>query len=163
MGFWERRRVRKTFEKYVSPKVIRAMKKDPGAFIIGPQICHFQFVIVLLDDSQPDDVPEILSRVADAIFRHRSMISNISASIVVACLGVPFPDRDSLEERVKLVNTLVGENGALVRIAHGQCNGKVGNLGCEKRFVYEAVIPGFNGILSRLLNSQAGTVIEVEV
>jgi hypothetical protein len=39
----------------------------------------------------------------------------------------------------------------------------VGNLGCDKRFVCEAVIPGFNGILSRLLDSQAGTVIEVEV
>jgi hypothetical protein len=161
-GFWERRRIRKSFEKFVSPEVIRLIEKDPKKFVdIGPRISHFQFVIILLDDSQPDNVPEILSRVADATLRHRSMISNISASIVVACLGVPFPDGDSVEERVRLVNTLVSENGALIRIAHGQCNGKVGNLGCEKRFAYEAVVPGFNAILRRLLDSPSGTVIEV--
>jgi hypothetical protein len=37
----------------------------------------------------------------------------------------------------------------------------VGNLGCELRFCYEAVIPGFNGIVKRLLDSPHGTVMEV--
>jgi hypothetical protein len=161
MGFWkefrEKRRVRKTFAR-----AIRFVEKDPAKYIgLSQEIRHFQFIIVLLDDSQPDNVPEILSRVMDASFRHYAMISNISASIVVACLGVPHPDGDSVERRINLVNDLVSENGALIRVAHGQCNGKVGNLGCAQMWVYEAVIPGFNGILSRLLNSPAGTVIEV--
>lgn len=155
MGFWERRRVRKTFKE-----VIRSIEKDPTKYAVGAKIRHFQFVIILLDDSQPDNVPKILSRVVDAIFHH-AMISNVSASIVVAYLGVPLSGNDSVEERMKLVNSLISENGASIRIAHGQCNGKVGNLGCEKWFVYEAAVPGFNGILSRLLDSPGGTVIEV--
>lgn len=161
MGFWQRfqekRRVRKIFKN-----AIRLIEKDPERYRRPSQeIRHFQFVVVLLDDSQPDNVPTILSRVMDASFRHYGMISNISASIVVACLGVPHPDGDSVERRTKLVTTLVSENGALIRIAHGQCNSKVGILGCEKLYVYGALIPGFNSILSRLLDSPAGTVIEV--
>lgn len=146
----------------MSPEIIRLIEKDPKKYArISPETRHFQFVIILLDDSQPDNVPEILNRVIDTIFRHYGMISNISASIVVVCLGMPFPGSDSVENRMKLVSSLISENGASIRIAHGQCNGKVGNLGCEKRFVYEAVVPGFNGILSRLLDSPGGTVIEV--
>jgi hypothetical protein len=106
-------------------------------------------------------VPEILSRVADRILHHRAMISDVSASVIVACLGIPFRDGDSAEQRVTLVNALVSENGVAIRIAHGQCNGRAGNLGGRSRFTYGAVIPGFNSILKRLLDSPAGTVIEV--
>ena len=160
--FWEQRSARKTFEKYVSPEVIRLIEKSPPTgFKAIPEVRHFQFVIVVLDDSRLDEVPKILSRVGDVILRHDGMISNISASIVVACLGVPFSIGDSVENRLSLLNTLVAENGTLIRIAHGQCNGTVGNLGCEKRFVYEAVIPGFNDILKQLLDSPGGTVHEV--
>jgi len=162
LGFWERRRVRKTFERLVSPGVIAAIEKDPTKFIkAAPEIRHFQFVIILLDDERPDDVPAMLNRVVDAIFNHHAMISNIYVSLVVAWFGFPFPDTDSVEERLKLVNTLVTGSKDLLRIAHGQCNGKVGNMGSEKRFAYGAVIPDFNNILKRLLDSPLGTVIEV--
>ena len=39
-------------------------------------------------------------------------------------------------------------NGEWIRVAHGQCNGKVGNFGCKQRFSYEAVVPGFSEILN---------------
>ena len=161
LGFWERRRARKTFERFVSLDVIRLIAKSPNEFVRKPKQRHFQFVVILLDDSRAEDIPANLSRIADACLRYRSMISNISASLVVACLGVPFPEGDSVEARLSLVNTLVAENGDRIRVAHGQCNGMVGNLGSRQRFCYEAVIPRFSEILKQLLNSPNGIVLEV--
>jgi len=161
LGFWERRKARKAFEKFVSPDVMRLIEKSPSEFLREPELRHFQFVVIVPNDSRAEDIAANLSRVADACLRHRSMISNISASLVVACLGVPFPDADSVEARLTLVNALVAENGDRIRVAHGQCNGVVGNLGSKQRFCYEAVIPGFSEILKQLLNSPNGTVVEV--
>jgi hypothetical protein len=59
------------------------------------------------------------------------MISDVSASVIVAYLGIPIRDGDSAEERVTLVNALsmVCKNGVAIRIAHAQCNARVDHLG----------------------------------
>ena len=108
LGFWERWRIKKRFARYVSSDVIRLVERSPSEFSRQPEVRHFQFVVVLLDDSQHEDIQANLSRVVDACLRHRSMISNVSASLVVACLGVPFSDGDSVESRLSLVNSSSG-------------------------------------------------------
>ena len=152
--------MRKKFGRYVSPDALRKWEETPTG-LPEPVVRHFQFVIVVLDDARPEELKATISRVVSAASRQRAILSNVSASIIVVCFGVPFPDDDSFESRLGFVNTLIQENGNAIRVAHGQCDGLVGNFGSEHRMVYEAMIPGFNGILKQLLNSGPGTVVEV--
>jgi len=163
LAWLERRRVRREFGKHVSPAVIRSIEKsrNRGELPGKPETRHFQFIVVHIQDSQPDEIAPVVAKVVDACLRHHAVISNLSASLIVACLGGPFPEFDSAEGRLSLVTALVTEAGNRIRIAHGHCDGLLGNFGSEKRWTYEAVVPGFSGILGQLLGRPFGTAVEI--
>jgi hypothetical protein len=78
------------------------VEKSPSEFIREHEIRHFQFVVVLVDDSRPDDVPRASAGSLSAAFA-------TTTALVVACLGVPLLDNDSVEARIRLLNTLAAE------------------------------------------------------
>lgn len=159
--YFERRKVRKTFEKYVSPGVIKLIEKDPRYFLPEPELKHFQFVIVLLDESKPEEVSPLLGKVVETCFRHGMILDQNFFSLLTAHLGHPFEQHNTPENRLAVVNEIVRENPGRIRIAHGECTGLIGNFGCPKRFAWGALIPNFLDILRKLLDTPAGTVIEI--
>ena len=156
----ERRKVRRTFEKYVSPGVIALIEKDPKKYFdTKPKNTHFQFVAVLLDD-QSESISERWGAVGDIIFDHGAWISHMTPCLVVACFGGVFPESDTDANRLKLVDALVASVGKEIRLAHGECDGLMGNFGSSRRFSYGVHIPGFLGLLKKLLESPPGTAME---
>jgi len=122
---------------------------------------HFQFIVVSLDDSNPDKLSVLMSKVIDSLFEKHATLMDMNPSLMIAVLGVPFPETDRAELRAELVNTLLAKNGHLIRIAHGHCEGLTGLFGGEKRCTWNVAIPRFSSILKRLLDTPFGTAIEI--
>ena len=122
---------------------------------------HFQFVVILVDEADPQEIPAIIGKVVGTLVEKSVTLSNISSSLLVALLGVPFPEGNSPEVRGELVSALLQENGERIRIAHGQCDGAFGILGAKGRWTYGEVIPGFSGVLKKLLETKFGTAVEI--
>ncbi|HKM90110.1 MAG TPA: hypothetical protein VJX29_05805 [Candidatus Acidoferrales bacterium] len=164
MGIFQmlrRRKARKAFQGLVGPELLSKPRGGAGLPAGKIEAKHFQFVIILLDDAKPEEVPAIIGKVVSILLQHGAILSSITSSLLVGLLGVPFPKGDSPELRLRLVKALLAGNGDRLRIAHGQCTGAFGLLGTEGRWTYGEVIPEFSGILKKLLGSQFGTAVEV--
>lgn len=156
----ERVRTRRKFNKLVPPELIAKLEKsgEPRNTI---ETKHFQFVVVNIEEKEPGETPATIGKIADSFSRHRVAPWGVESSLVIGYLGVPFPQDDSAEARMKLVTALLAENGDRIRIAHGQCSGKVGNFGADRSWRYGAIIPGFTVVLKKLLDIPFGSAIEI--
>src|SRR5271154_1617560 len=147
-------------QEHLSPEVIAMLQRETGSEIKPPELKHFQYVVVIADDTYPEDVPATISKIVDMIVQRRATVSDITSSLVVGLLGVPFPEDNSAEARRGLVDALLREIGNRIRIVHGECDGAVGMLGGDGRWTYGAAIPGFSGILKKLVEAEFGTAVE---
>ena len=145
----------------LSPPVIAKLIRETDAEISPPEVKHFQFVVTLADDTNPQEVPTIISKVIATLVQHRANVSSVSSSLFVALLGVPFSEGNSAETRRELVDALLRENGDRIRIVHGECDGAFGMFGGPARWTYGAVIPGFSGALKKLLETKFGAAVEI--
>lgn len=67
----DRWRIRRKFEKYVSPGVIKLLEEAPEKFISTlPEMKHFQFFVVSIDEANPYDISPFTADIADQIFHH---------------------------------------------------------------------------------------------
>lgn len=157
-----RRKVKGDFEKVVSPEIVSAVASSlAGGWTPTNERKHFQFIVLQVDEAKPDDVPVLIGKVVDTFLDQGAIVADISSSLIVGYFGFPFPTSDAPESRQRLVDALLAQNGKAVRVAHGQCEGLVGNFGSKRRSSYGAVIPNFSGILKKLLASPFGAAIEV--
>ncbi|HMI53505.1 MAG TPA: hypothetical protein VK525_18465 [Candidatus Saccharimonadales bacterium] len=157
----QRRKIRKAFQDHLGPDVVARLLSETGSEIRPPEVQHFQFVVALAEDTNPQEVPAVINEVIGTLIEHRATVLDVSSSLVVALLGVPFPEGNSPEARRELVGALLRVNGERIRIAHGACDGPVGMFGGPKRWTYGAVIPGFSGILKKLIETNLGIAVEV--
>ena len=73
----QRRRARKAFGKYLSSEVIEKLLRETGSEIMPPEMQHFQFVVALADDTNPQEVPAMTSKVVGTLIQHRATVSDI--------------------------------------------------------------------------------------
>jgi hypothetical protein len=161
LGKLRRRRVSTAFRNYVSPEVIEKLLRETGSEIRPREVKHFQYVVAMADDTNPEEVPAMTGKIVQILVEHHATVTDIMSSLVIALLGAPFPAGNSAGARMELVEALLRENGNRIRIVHGECDGAVGNFGGPNRWTYGAVIPGFSGILKRLIETKFGTAVEI--
>jgi hypothetical protein len=137
------------------------LQRETGSEIKPPEVKHFQFVVAIADDTNPAEVPAMIGKIVRIFVEHHATVENITSSLFVALLGVPFPEDNSAEARRRLVDALLRENGDRIRIIHGECDGAVGNFGGHGRWTYGVVIPGFSGILKKLVEAESGSAVEL--
>jgi hypothetical protein len=145
----------------LNPEMIALLQREVGSEIRAPEVKHFQYVVAIADDANPDQVPVMIGNIVRVFVEHHATVEAISSSLLVALLGVPFPENDSAGARRELVDALVRENGYRIRIVHGECDGAVGVFGGHGTWTYGAVIPGFSGLLKKLVETEFGTVVEI--
>jgi hypothetical protein len=149
-------------QKYVGPEEIAKLLGENKGEIAPPEAKHFQFVVILADDTYPQEAPAIISAVMGTLVKQRATVLNATPLLFVALLGVPFPEGNSAEARRELVDTLLREHGDRIRVVHGECDGAVGMFGGDVRWTYGALLPGLSGILKKLLETKLGTAVEIE-
>ena len=148
-------------QEYLSPEVIEKVLRETKPEIRPPEVKHFQFVVILAEDTNPQEVPVIFDTVMGTLGQHRVCVSNITPALLIGLLGVPFPEGNSPEARGELVDALLRKSGDRIRIVHGQCDGPVGTFGGHGRWTYGALIPEFSGVLKKLLETKFGAAVEV--
>jgi hypothetical protein len=148
--------------KSFSPELLAKLQSETQPQVPKMESKHLQFVVILVDEADPQEIPVIISRVIDTLLRQRAIVSDITCSLVVGLLGAPFPEGNSPEERRELVDALLQENGHRIRIVHGECDAPFGIFGGQKRCTYGALIPGFSRILKKLVETSSGTAVEID-
>ncbi|MGA2422101.1 MAG: hypothetical protein ABSG69_18665 [Candidatus Acidiferrum sp.] len=159
LEFFQRRKIRTAFGPYLKPEVLRKLLSSPE--IVEPVVRHFQFVLALPDDTNSQQVSVIIGKAINTMFDHDATFLSGAPSLLFAILGAPLNRHNSAAERRALVDALLRENGNQIRIAHRECAGLVGNIGVARRYQYSALIPGFSGILKKLLETNPGTAVEI--
>lgn len=161
--FREFMKTRRALEKFISPNLASETLagRHAGTLSLGPEIRHFQFVLVHVREDDPEETTRTIAGVVETICGCGAIVGHIACSVIDGYFGFPWPECDSIEARQKLVAALIADNGDRVRIAHGQCNGLVGNFGSKKRMDYGALIPNFSGALKTLLALEFGSAAEI--
>jgi hypothetical protein len=129
-------------------------------FSAAPQLKHFQFIVIGLEELDPEQTARLAERVCDCLFEHGAILGCISSLWIIGYWGILFDD-DSAISRLSTVSHLLAIEGSLIRIAHGQCSGMVGNIGSKHRFTYSGLIPGLHEIREKLSEAEFGTAFEV--
>jgi hypothetical protein len=157
----QRRKNLKPLEGYLSPEVVEKLLRETKSGPRPLEVKHFQFVVILVDEADPREIPAIIAKVIGTLIEKQMLLSNITSSLLISTLGVPFPEGNSPEVRREIVGMLLRENGERIRIAHGECDGAFGTYGGHGRWTYGPVIPGFSRILEKLLETKFGTAIKI--
>jgi hypothetical protein len=159
----ERRRIRKSFSKLLSPGVIKLIEQDPKKYFGNPEKKHIQFVLVQIDDRDTSARIDALPKIIDAIFDHNGTLGTVlNVSLVFGFFGSPFPGTDTVENRLGAVAGMHTALGERIRIAHGQCVALVGLFGGEKRGTWDALIPNFSLVLEKLHTTPYGSAMEID-
>jgi len=159
-----KKRVLQSFEKYLSPQVIKKLSKDEEYnFTLGVErrdVCVL-FVDIrgftsMSEALEPEEVAEILneylSEVTSCVFRHSGMLDKFIGDAAMAVFNAPTDLEDYLYEAIcagidikncgeALGKRLLEKHGRTVGFGIGLNCGEavVGNIGCDTRMDYTAI------------------------
>lgn len=183
----KRRQLRRLFERYVSPEVLREITSKPDEVRLGGEeveatimFCDLQGFTSLSEGLRPSQVVELLNRylskAVEVIKGHGGTVDKFIGDGVMAFFGAPVkhPDhaRRAVEAALDLQEALEGEvNPELERMGLPRIRARVGihtgtvvvgNIGSPDRMEYTAIGDTVN-VASRLegLNKEFGTSIIV--
>lgn len=164
-----RRRLRRTFERFVAPDVAAQLLSDrsddgtalPSRTLPATMVfCDLRGFTALADTADPERVVVLLNRylamVSDAVLEHGGTVVSFQGDGVLAAFGVPVPSDDHATRAWRAVRAIVdvgmpaldrwarthghvGDNG--LRVGIGMHSGPVvsGLVGSDRRVEYAAV------------------------
>jgi len=78
---FQRRKVRTAFGDYLSPEVIRRLLTRPD--LVQPTVKHFQFVVILFDEPDPQQISTLMTGLVRTLFDHKATVTSVLPSLVV--------------------------------------------------------------------------------
>ncbi len=170
----EKRKVRKTFERYVSPGVIRLIEKDPKKYFkqggeskeLSIMFSDIRSFTTLSEGMTPDELVsflnEYLGEMTDIAFQRWGTLDKYIGDALMAFWGSPFPQADhaaracgaALDMQVRLSELNLkweaeGKKPITIGIGINTDKVNVGNMGSAKRFAWTVMGDGVN-LASRL-------------
>jgi len=170
----EKRKVRKTFERYVSPGVIALMEKNPKKYFktggeskeLTVMFSDIRSFTTISEGLSPDELVrllnEYLGEMTDILFRRWGTLDKYIGDAIMGFWGSPFPQDDhalracacALDMRARLQELNMkweAEGRKQLAIGVGLNTGEVnvGNMGSSKRFAWTVMGDNVN-LASRL-------------
>ena len=168
----ERRRIRSAFGQYLSPVLVEQLARDPRKLRLGGELRHMSFLfsdirgftsIAEACKSHPEELTDVvnrfMTRMTDAILKHRGTIDKYIGDCVMAFWNAPLPDADhasraceaalAMRDELRALNAELASEAkaaepsmafhleAGIGINTGDCI--VGNLGSRQRFDYSVL------------------------
>jgi adenylate cyclase len=170
----EKRRVRKTFERYVAPGVIALIEKDPGKYLktggeskeLTVMFSDIRSFTTIAEGLTPDELVFLLNQylgeMTDILFRRWGTLDKYIGDAIMGFWGSPFPQDDhairscacalDMRTRLRELNMQWAAEGRKelaigVGINTGEMN--VGNMGSARRFSWTVMGDNVN-LASRL-------------
>lgn len=159
----EKREMKKTFGKYVSPSVLKQITENPSAVKLGGEekeitvlFSDIRGFTTMSEKTTPPELVRILntyfSAITKKIIENDGVLDKYIGDAIMAFWGAPISepkqaDRavkaglEMLEELNRLNKTLASQGDPEIKIGVGIYTGKavVGNIGSEHRFDYTAI------------------------
>ena len=170
----EKRRVRRTFERYVSPGVIQLLEKDPRKYFktggeskeLTIMFSDIRSFTTISEGLTPDELVRLLNEylgaMTDILFKRWGTLDKYIGDAIMGFWGSPFPQADhsiracacALDMRAKLKDLnrkWESEGRKQLAIGIGINTGEVnvGNMGSSKRFAWTVMGDNVN-LASRL-------------
>lgn len=181
----ERRKIKRTFQHYLSPDVIKVLLEHPEQLKLGGDRKELTVLFSDIRDftTKSEKLPpeklvrllnEYLTEMTDVIFQYKGTVDKYVGDAIMAIFGAPLAQEDHalratftalemkehLEKRRGEWCTKYGIDDLRIGIGINTGPMAVGNMGSEKRFNYTVVGDAVN-LASRLegLNKEYGTTI----
>ncbi len=159
----KKRKLRSTFQRYVSPSIVNEIMKNPDRVKLGGErraltvlFCDIKGFTSLAESHPPEEVVALLNEfmeaMVDCIFRHDGTLDKFMGDAVMAIFGAPiyYPDHaqravltalSMLEELERLTQKWKKEGRQAIAIGIGINTGEmnVGNMGSLKYTAYTAI------------------------
>jgi len=170
----EKRKVRKTFERYVSPGVIRLIEKEPKKYFkqggeskeLSIMFSDIRSFTTISESMTPDELVaflnEYLGEMTDIAFQRWGTLDKYIGDALMAFWGSPFPQVDhasracsaalDMTTRLQELNLkweAQGRKPIQIGIGINTDRVNVGNMGSSKRFAWTVMGDGVN-LASRL-------------
>ena len=161
----KRYEVRKTFERYLAPEVVREILSAPGGYALGGSR---RKVTILFADirgfttfasvKDPEMAVNVLNQylkvMGEAVIREGGALDKFMGDGIMAIFGAPAPLKDHASRAIKAAIEILDEVGKMeygLRVGIGISSGDavVGNIGTGRRMDYTAIGNTVN-IASRL-------------
>ena len=181
--FAERRRVTRTFERYVAPEIVKEiLKEGTDSLQLGGKLCDIAVLFVdvrgftpMSERLDPEQVVSVLSRylsmTAECVIHNGGTLDKFIGDAVMAFWGAPVPQEDpiylavktaaEIVERVESLSAELNESiGEPLRVGVGVHFGPavVGNIGGGVRMDYTAIGDTVNTASRLEANAPGGTV-----
>jgi adenylate cyclase len=170
----EKRKVRKTFERYVSPGVIALIEKDPQKYFktggeskeLSVMFSDIRSFTTISEGLTPDQLVrllnEYLGEMTDILFKRWGTLDKYIGDAIMGFWGSPYPQDDhalracacALDMRARLQELnmkweLQGQKPLAIGIGINSGEVNVGNMGSSKRFAWTVMGDNVN-LASRL-------------
>jgi|ERR1022692_157773 hypothetical protein len=160
--FFERRRVRKLFSKYVSPSVVDDLLSGK---INSPKAGEFNekmlgVVLILVEYSTPKVVAKNIGMIFDLAKEHEATYEATTNGLIVFSFGKFRSERNSEASRRAFVEALRAKSERSVKIVRGTGTGQVGLVGNEQLMSYTLLMPKFGDALQSLSSLNYGETKE---
>lgn len=179
----EKRRVTKTFERYVAPEIVKEiMKEGMENLSLGGKTCDIAVLFVdvrgfttMSERLAPEKVVFILNKyltmASDCVEKNKGTLDKFVGDAMMAFWGAPLPQDDAIYNAVRTAMDIIEgakrvsdelkeEIGEELRVGVGVNYGPavVGNMGAEKHMDYTAIGDTVNTAARLEANAPGGTV-----
>jgi len=161
-NYLETRKIKKTFDKLVSPSVVDSILKEnlnPHHGELNER--KLSIVWVLVRGSTNNAVAEHIRDVMDLAKEYGTGRDAITGSLLVFCNGRHSREEVSPERQTAFVASVCAKLGKDVRIVYGSGVGHVGLMGSDSFWAYSFLIPKFCDAMRILTNLQDGESKEI--
>ena len=158
-NFLETRRVRRAFERMVSPETVEALLQDREARQPLKAGC-IEFILTFVGGANPAEVAERVGKVADLALAHEAVVHDIVGPLVIIAFGTSPSESPKPGSRASLLGALRGQLAGELKILHGAADGHYGLFGGNTRMAYTFLVPHFDKMLGNLSRLKFGEVEE---
>ena len=159
----EKREIRNTFGRYVSPEVVNEILSDPSKLLLGGEKKSLSILFsdvrgftTISENLQPEEVVGLLNEyftdMSEIILKHEGTLDKFMGDAIMAFFGAPVVHNDDarravrvaweMQQKIKEINERhVGEIHGQLKMGIGINTGSVvvGNIGSHRRMDYTAI------------------------
>jgi len=160
--FFEKRRIRKSMSKYLSPEVMDKVLNASQSDMFKLREGLIDFVCVAVRGETPQVVSQRMGLVADLAVLHRATVYDLVSGIVIGAYGLLADEGDPVQNRLNFWASLSTDLKGDVKMVHGTTAGHFGNIGGKDRISFSFIAPGFLDALAVLAALPFGEACEHE-
>jgi hypothetical protein len=155
--FTKKQDLQDRLSKFVSADVAKDIISGTPSQEVEMRDCLILFILVQVNDSDLNEVGDLITSVSDILIQKRFTIVSVTSSLLLATYGFPLKELNPLKEGCEqVVKELTNDHPKKLKVLHGNVQGKYGLYGHPKGKTFGPILPKFDSILKQLVELSYG-------